>query len=148
MASEIELNHFSLCIVHIHKYAHDTRLGVVCTNRIYKFNQQVMHILRGNYIYAFEDIVHLLEMSLPFVHPFHYSDVITSAMASQITGVSIVYSIVCSGADQRKHQCSASLTFVSGIHQWPANPPHEGPVTGKMFPFHNIIMHIYRYDCS
>ena len=39
----------------------------------------------------------------------HYSDVIMSAMASQITGVSIVYLTVSSGADQRKHQISASL---------------------------------------
>ena len=37
------------------------------------------------------------------------------AMASQITGVSIVCSPVCSGANQRKHQSSASLTFVRGI---------------------------------
>ena len=35
-----------------------------------------------------------------------------SAMASQITGVSIVCSTVCSGANQRKHQSSASLVFV------------------------------------
>ena len=42
-----------------------------------------------------------------------------SAMASQITGVSIVYSSVYSGADQRKHQNSASLAFVRGIHRWP-----------------------------
>ena len=33
----------------------------------------------------------------------HYSDVIMSAMAYQI-GASIVCSVVCSGADQRKHQ--------------------------------------------
>ena len=32
----------------------------------------------------------------------HYSDVIMSAMASQITGVSIVYSTVCSGAENIK----------------------------------------------
>ena len=38
-----------------------------------------------------------------------YSDVIMGAMASQITGVSITYSTVCSAADQRKHQSSASL---------------------------------------
>ena len=44
----------------------------------------------------------------------HYSEVIMSTMASQITGLSIVYSTVCSGADQRKHQSSASLTFVRG----------------------------------
>ena len=34
-----------------------------------------------------------------------------SAMASQITNVSIVYSTVCPGADQRKHQNSASRAF-------------------------------------
>ena len=53
----------------------------------------------------------------------HYSDVIMSVMASQITGVLIVYSTVCSGADQRKHQSSASLVCVRGIHQWPVNSP-------------------------
>ena len=36
-----------------------------------------------------------------------------STMASQITGVSILYSTVCSDADQRKHQSSVSLAFVS-----------------------------------
>ena len=46
---------------------------------------------------------------------YHYSDVITSAMASQITNVTIVYSTVYSGANQRKHQSSASLPFVRGI---------------------------------
>ena len=34
----------------------------------------------------------------------HYSDVIMSAMASQITGVSTVCITVCSGADQRKYK--------------------------------------------
>ena len=45
----------------------------------------------------------------------HYNDVIMNAMASQITSLTIVYSTDCSGADQRKHQSSASLTFVTGI---------------------------------
>ena len=71
---------------------------------------------------------------------YHYSDVIIMAMASQITGVSIVYSTVCSGANQRKHQSSASLAFVRGIHRWPVNSPHKGPVTRKMFPFDDVIM--------
>ena len=62
------------------------------------------------------------------------------AMASQITGVSIVYSTVCSGADQRKRQSSASLAFVWGIHRWPVNSPHKGPVMRKMFPFDDFIM--------
>ena len=47
----------------------------------------------------------------------HYSDVMMSPMASQIAGVSIVYSTVCSGADQRIHQSSVSLAFVRGIHR-------------------------------
>ena len=54
-----------------------------------------------------------------------------SAMASQITGVSIVCSTVGSCADQRKHQSFASLAFVQGIHRWPVNSPHKRPVTGK-----------------
>ena len=70
----------------------------------------------------------------------HYSDVIMGAMASQITSLTIVYSTVYSGADQRKHQSSASLAFVWGIHQWPLNSPHKGPVTRKMFPFDDVIM--------
>ena len=41
---------------------------------------------------------------LPGVNESHYGDVIMSATASQITGVSIVYSTVCSGADQRKQK--------------------------------------------
>ena len=56
-----------------------------------------------------------------------------SAMASQINSLTIVYSTVYSGADQRKHQSSASLAFVREIHRWPVNSPHKGPVTRKMF---------------
>ena len=70
----------------------------------------------------------------------HYNGVIMSAMASQITGVSIVNSTICSGVDQRKHQGSASLAFVRGIHRSLVNSPHKGPVTRKMFPFDDIIM--------
>ena len=53
-----------------------------------------------------------------------------SSIASQITSLTIVYSIVYSYADQRKHQSSASMAFVWGIHQ--------GPV--KLFPFDDVIM--------
>ena len=41
----------------------------------------------------------------------HYSDVIMGALASQITSLTIVYSAVYSGADERKHQSSASLAL-------------------------------------
>ena len=62
------------------------------------------------------------------------------AMASQITSLTIVYSTVNSGADQRKHQSSASLAFVRGIHWWTVYSPHKGPVTRKMFLFDDVIM--------
>ena len=49
-----------------------------------------------------------------------YNDVIIGAMASQITSLTIVYSSIYSGADQRKHQSSASLASVreSTGHRW------------------------------
>ena len=90
----------------------------------------------------------------------HYNDVVMSAMASQIFSftaiystiysikdlvkkhqlLTIVYSIVYSGVDQRKHQSSASLAFARGIHRRPVNSPHKGPVTRKLFPFDDVIM--------
>ena len=62
------------------------------------------------------------------------------AIASQITSLTIVYSTVYSGAGQRKHQSSASLAFVRGIHRGPVNSPHKWPVTRKMFPFDDVII--------
>ena len=70
---------------------------------------------------------------------YHYNDVIMSAMACQITSLTIAYSTVYSGTDQRKHQSSASLAFVRGIHRWPVNSPHKGPVMRKMFPFDDVM---------
>ena len=69
----------------------------------------------------------------------HCSDVIMGAIASQIASLTIVHSTVYSGADHRKHQNSASLAFVRGIHREPVNSPHKGPVTRKMFPFDDVI---------
>ena len=62
------------------------------------------------------------------------------AMASQITSLTIVYSIVYSDADQRKLQSSASLAFVRGINRGPVNSPHKWTITRKMFPFDDVIM--------
>ena len=61
-------------------------------------------------------------------------------ISSQITSLAIVYSTVYSDADQRKHQSSASLAFVRGIHRGPVNSPHKWPVTRRMFPFDDVIM--------
>ena len=71
---------------------------------------------------------------------WHYDDVIMMAIASQITSLTIVFSAVYSGAHQRKHQSSASLAFVQGIHRGPVNSPHKWPVTRRMFPFDDVIM--------
>ena len=70
----------------------------------------------------------------------HYTDVIMTTMASQITSLTAVYSIVYSDADQRKHQSSASLALCPGNSPGPVNSPHKGPVTRKMVPFDDVIM--------
>ena len=70
---------------------------------------------------ANEDIIPLCLVHL------HYSDVIMGSIAYQITSLTIVYSSVYSGPDQRKHQSSASLAFVQGIQRGPVNSPHKGP---------------------
>ena len=70
----------------------------------------------------------------------HYFDVITSAVASQITSLTIVYPTLYQDADQSKYQSSASLAFVWGIHRGPVNSPHKWPVTRKMLPFDDVIM--------
>ena len=71
---------------------------------------------------------------------YHYSDIIMGVMASQITSLTIVYSAVYSGANQRKPQSSTSLAFVRGIHQWLVKSLHKWPVMQKMFPFDDAIM--------
>ena len=68
---------------------------------------------------------------LPAKSPRHNHSIRTSGsqllstMASQLTSVSIVYSTVCSSADQRKQQ--------SCVTAGPVNSPHKGPVTGRCF---------------
>ena len=76
----------------------------------------------------------------------HYNDVIMGTMASQITSLTIVYSIVYSGTDQSKHQSSESLAFVRGIYRGPVNFPHKGPVTRKMIPFDDVIINTWDND--
>ena len=76
------------------------------------------------------------------LHGYH-SDVVMGTMASQVTSLTIVCSTVYSGADQRKHQSSTSLAFMRGIHRWPVNSPHKGPVPRKMFPFDDVVMNCW-----
>ena len=85
----------------------------------------------------------------PNIRCLVYGSILWSAirpnhMAAQITSLAIVYSIVYSEADQRKHQNSASLAFVWGIRRGPVNSPHKWPVTRKMFPLWRVC--IYHLD--
>ena len=79
---------------------------------------------------------------------YNGSDVIMGTMASQITSLPIAYSTAYSGADQRKHQSSALLAFVRGIHRWSVDSSHKGPVTWKKFPFDDAIIILYNSDLS
>ena len=137
-------------------YAHmlllSHKTGVLFLMYYYNHIQNIPTIMHTAQIllfcYAF---VHIsLRATLKYKHWFqlvwkrHYNDVIMSTMAYKITGVSIVYSNICSDQDLRKHQSFASLAFVRGIHRWPANSQHKAPVTRKMFPFDDIIIKITR----
>ena len=90
---------------------------------------------------AHYDVTVMVSIIVQFVWPLllhfyvanstHYSvnTVKISVMGSQITSLTIVYSTVYSGTNQRKHQSSASLAFVRGIHRWPVNSTLNWPVT-------------------
>ena len=72
-----------------------------------------------------------------FTHYGHVTDLRKPNFNSEINighfSRLIVYPTVYSDADQRKHQSSASLAFVRGIHRSPVNSPHGWPVTQKIF---------------
>ena len=104
-------------------------------------------MMRG-WISRRQDIFNIYLLEVVYIQGFvqyHCGDVIMGTMASQITSLTIVYSTVWSVADQRKHQSSALLAFVRGIHRWPVNSPHKWSVTRKMFPFDDVIMLHNRY---
>ena len=76
--------------------------------------------------------------SNPIPH-FHYIDVIMTTMASQITSLTVVYSIVYSDADKKTSKLRVTGLCV-GNSPGPVNSPHKGPVTRKVFPFDDVIM--------
>ena len=110
------------------KYIHYFLVGKFCTMRLAIYNFQLFSNL---WISILVTQNHLVS---------HYNDVTMGAIASQITSRTIVFSTVYLDTAQRKHQSSASLAFVRGIHRRPVNSPHKWPVTRKMFPFDDVIM--------
>ena len=103
-------------------------------NEMQKFMKDIVSCFHSSMLY---NVAHW-----PTCFPIHmhYNDVIMSTITSQIPSIPMVYSTIYWGVDQRKHQSSASLAFVWGIHRWPVNYPHKGPVTRKMLPFGVVIM--------
>ena len=98
----------------------------IVLNRIIEFS---IHYREVNFVKLIQIASALTSLcGRPFINHlttnvyYHYSDVIMSAMTSQITGVSIVFSNVCSCTDHRKHQSS-----VTGLCEG------NSPVTGD-FP--------------
>ena len=84
----------------------------------------------------------------------HYGDIIMSAMASRITGISSVCSTVCSGANQenikRKHQSFASLVLVRGIHRWrefPAQRASNAEIVSICWHHHGQDLHL-KLSCT
>ena len=108
-------------------------------NAKYLYNTQLQHTYTYiSYIYIYMCVC----CNWPCYNKdtWHYNDVIMGTMATQFTSLTIVYSTVYWGTDQRKHQSSASLAFVRGIYRRPVNSPHKGPVTRKIFPFDGVII--------
>ena len=67
--------------------------------------------------------------------------VIMGAIASQITSLTVVYSTVYSDADQMKHQSSASLAFVRGTGEFPAQMASNGENVSIWWRHHDTIGH-------
>ena len=63
----------------------------------------------------------------------------------QITSVSIVYTTVCPFVHVPIKISKLSVTCIcEGIHRWAVASLHKVPVTGKMFPFDDVIMLFYK----
>ena len=71
----------------------------------------------------------------------HYSDVMMSAMASQVTSITTVYSTVYSGTDKRKKSKLRVAGLCEGNSPVTGEFPTQEPVTRKMFSFDDVIMH-------
>ena len=124
-------------------YVYSPNLHQMCSMAIWLtilVNWAIRMIMRRTFYVYSPNLHKMCSMAIWLTILVHYCDVIMGAIASQITSLTIVYSTIQSGADQRKHQSSASLAFVRGTHRWPVNSPHKWPVTRKMLPFDCVIM--------
>ena len=63
-----------------------------------------------------------------------------SAMASQITGISIIFSTFFQAQIKENIKVLAVTGFCEGTSPVTGGFPHKGPLTRKMFPFDDVIM--------
>ena len=94
--------------IHIHIFLRHQQLRSLCPYACCKFR---------NYAHGLRFVVVWFGIGW-----FNYADIIMTTMTSQITSLTVVYSIVYSDADQGKHQRSGSPAFAG-----------NSPVTGE-FP--------------
>ena len=87
-------------------------------------------------------MVLVLHNTIPWIIPMGI------LMVTQITSLTSAYSTAYSCANQRKHQSSASVAFVRGIHRWQVNSSYKWPVTRKMFPFDDVIVALWIFGSS
>ena len=101
---------------------------IICTGKILNFDLWIRYtslsVLVRYFQWNFKDMIFIqcqnlkMQELIHVLKTFHYGDFIMNMMASQITSLTIVYSTVYSGSDQRKQQSSTSLAFVRGINWW------------------------------
>ena len=99
-----------------------------------RFLSQSEPIMQSFDVFAVFNLNTLFKEHLSGHHKYfttHYNGAIMGVMVSQITSISVSFSTVCSGADQRKHQSAMSLAFVRGIHWWPVNSQHKRASNGE-----------------
>ena len=102
---------------------------------------QCTYTNRYNDMWYFQESARLVGACWYISCKCHYSDVITSAMASQITSLTIVHLTVYSGADQINIKAPRHWPLCGKFigHRW--IPRTQGLlVTRKMFPFDDVIM--------
>ena len=96
----------------------------------------------------FCNAVHTMECALDYrvfcvlrlVTDNHYNEVIMTTVASQITSLTIVYSIRLFRRRSKKTSKLRVTGLCAGNSPGPVNSPHKGPVTRKMLPFDDVIM--------
>ena len=134
------------------RYADHDLLGkcLMNTHARMQINMQYIYI----YIYILLKLDNHWEMCMklatgichriPFVIAQHYSDAIMSAIVCQITGVSIVYSTVCSSADKKNIEAPRDLPLWG---EFTGEFSSQKPATQKMFPFEDVIMTVQMAWC-